>query len=131
MSSEENKKEYYTIYEFVRATGMKYSTAIYKCVSGKLKVFRDEQNSCLIHSSEIERLTMIAKKHKIQAEQKVLENVREIVGESVTNYYNKNGNDKVLLDRLMHLVTIINHLIDKEESDLLNKTDDYLNYKNR
>ncbi len=129
MATEENKKEYYTLYEFIRATGMKYSTAVYKCATGKLKVFQDKQNSWLIHGSEIERIAMIAKKATIQREQKVLEDVRELVGDSVTNYYNKNGNDKEMLDRLMHLVTIINDLIDKEERSLLYNSDDYLNYK--
>ena len=49
-------KEFYTPKEFAFKTGLKYSTIIYKCSTGKLKATQDSPNcTWLIFASELER----------------------------------------------------------------------------
>lgn len=49
-------KEFFTPKEFAHKTGLKYSTVIYKCSTGKLKATQDSPNcTWLIHASELER----------------------------------------------------------------------------
>lgn len=55
---EKNKKkrEFFSPKEFSEITGMKYSTVVYRCKTGKLKARQDNPNSAWqIFSSEIER----------------------------------------------------------------------------
>jgi hypothetical protein len=50
------QKEFYTPKEFAQKTGLKYSTIIYKCATGKLKATQDSPNcTWLIFASELER----------------------------------------------------------------------------
>ena len=52
-----NRKEFYSPKEFAHATGMKYSTVIHRCKTGRLKARQDGPNcSWSIYSSEIDRL---------------------------------------------------------------------------
>ena len=55
------QKEFYTPKEFSYATGMKYSTVVYRCKVGTLKARQDNPNcSWQIYATEIERLKMEA-----------------------------------------------------------------------
>jgi hypothetical protein len=50
------RKEFYTPKEFAFKTGLKYSTIIYKCVTGKIKATQDSPNcTWLIFASELDR----------------------------------------------------------------------------
>jgi hypothetical protein len=50
------RKEFYTPKEFSFKTGLKYSTIIYKCVTGKIKATQDSPNcTWLIFASELDR----------------------------------------------------------------------------
>ena len=54
--SEKDRKKFYTPKEFERETGMKYSTIIYYCSSGKLKARQDgKRGSWTIEGSELDR----------------------------------------------------------------------------
>jgi len=54
--TENNIKEFYTPKEFEVVTGMKYSTVIHYCNTGKIKAMKDDAGtSRLIARSEIER----------------------------------------------------------------------------
>lgn len=49
-------KEFYTPKEFAHKTGLKYSTIIYKCTTGRIKAFQDSPNcTWLIYATEIDR----------------------------------------------------------------------------
>lgn len=57
LDKKKSPKEFYTPKEFAAATGMKYSTVIYRCKVGKLKATQENPNcSWLIDASEVERL---------------------------------------------------------------------------
>lgn len=50
------KKEFYSPKEFSHATGIPYSTVIYRCKMGKLKARQDDANcSWQIFASEVDR----------------------------------------------------------------------------
>lgn len=61
-----NTKEFYTPREFSETTGMKYSTVIHYCNTGKLKA-RQERNggTWSIHVSELERFAYEAENNII------------------------------------------------------------------
>ena len=53
-----NTKEFYSPKEFSETTGMKYSTVIHYCNTGKLKARQDRPGGTwTIHVSELERYT--------------------------------------------------------------------------
>ena len=57
LDKKKSPKEFYTPKEFAAATGMKYSTVVYRCKVGKLAAMQDGPNcSWLINASEVERL---------------------------------------------------------------------------
>lgn len=57
LDKKKSPKEFYSPKEFAAATGMKYSTVIYRCKVGKLKATQENPNcSWLIDASEVERL---------------------------------------------------------------------------
>lgn len=50
------KKEFYTPKEFAHVTGIKYSTVVYRCATGKLKARQETpKSSWQIFASEVER----------------------------------------------------------------------------
>jgi hypothetical protein len=58
------QKEFLNPKEFGAATGMRYSTIVYKCVNGRLKATQESPNSSWrILASEVERLKEEAEKN--------------------------------------------------------------------
>jgi len=56
MFSKSKQKEFYKPKEFAELTGIKYSTVIYYCNTGRLKARHDgPKKSWVIHHSELER----------------------------------------------------------------------------
>lgn len=60
------QKEFYTPKEFAYSTGIKYSTVVYHCKTGKLKARQDSPNSSWqIYSSELERFRLEASQNTL------------------------------------------------------------------
>ena len=64
LDKKKSPKEFYSPKEFAAATGIKYSTVVYRCKVGKLKATQENINcSWLIDASEVERLKEEANKN--------------------------------------------------------------------
>lgn len=66
LDQKKSPKEFYSPKEFSYATGMKYSTVVYRCKVGKLKARQDNPNcSWQIDTSELERFKEEASENAI------------------------------------------------------------------